>query len=341
MHIKNDLSDFIFVISPSAKEQLLLLVDTQADITIIKQSALNSNLVINNSDIVSMRGITNERILSLGSVNINFIFSHLSLEHKIHVVPDDFPMPANGILGRDFIKRFHCLIDYGDMTFTIRPNGVPSAKTNILSEIAPNTAVAPPNSETFKLFHVNGTHFPYVIERQEIAPNVFIPNTIAHAGECWIRVLNTNNNFMIIHTNQLKTSCTQDYNIFMFNQKCNNFSDNFRTEKLKSILKQNTPAHALNFLTPLCIDFSDIFHIEGDRPTTNNFYQQRLNLKDTEQVYTRNYRQPQAYKSEIANQVQHLYDNDLIEISTSNFNSPLLLVPKKSTDGSPKIRLVN
>lgn len=287
-----------------------------------------------------MRGITNERTLSLGSVNINFIFSHLSLEHKIHVVPDDFPMPANGILGRDFIKRFHCLIDYGDMTFTIRPNGVPSVKTQIFSEIAPNTAVAPPNSETFKLFHINSTSFPCVIERQEIASHVFIPNTIAHSGECWIRVLNTNNDYKIIQTNKLQTSCTKDYNIFSFNQNFNNSYDKFRTEKLKNILKQNTPTHALNFLTPLCVDFSDIFHIEGDMPTTNNFYEQHLNLKDTEQVYTRNYRQPQAYKSEIASQVQQLFDNDLIEISTSNFNSPLLLVPKKHTDGSSGFRLV-
>lgn len=92
------------VSTPAAEQNLVMLVDTQSDITIIKISSFKSNLVFNSNDIVSMRGITDERKLSLGSTNINFIFSHLSLEHKIHIVPDDFPMPSDGILGKDFLK---------------------------------------------------------------------------------------------------------------------------------------------------------------------------------------------------------------------------------------------
>lgn len=338
--MKSDLSDFIVVSIPEAKNDLTLLIDTESQVTIIKQSALKTNLNINKNDIISMRGITNERKFSLGSININFIFSHLFLEHKIHVVPDDFPLPSNGLLGKDFLKRHHCLIDYGDMTLAIRPNGVASAKTRIFSEVAQNVVVAPPNSETFKLFHVESDYFPCVIENQEIAPRVFIPNTIAVGKECWIRVLNTNDNFTFLQSNTIKTAKTTDYNIFINKQTQHEQQTHDRVEKLKSILRKNTPAHALDLLTPLCTDFSDIFHIEGDRPTVNNFYEQHLQLKDTEQVYTRNYRQPQAYKAEINKQVQQLFDNDLIELSKSNFNSPLILVPKKSTDGTPKFRLV-
>lgn len=341
MHMKSELSDFIMVSTPAAHNDITLLVDTESDITIIKLSALKSNLNINRNEIISMRGITNERKLSLGSVNINFNFAHLSLEHKIHVVPDDFPLPSNGILGKDFLKRHHCLIDYGEMTLAIRPNGIASAKTNILSQIAQNITVVPPNSETFKLFQIKNENFPCIIENQEIAPMVFIPNSIVFAEDCWIRVLNTNDNFVFLRTNTLKTSKISDYNIFINKQNpYKNHMTNSRDEQLKHILRKNTPAHALNFLEPLCINFSDIFHIDGDRPTLNNFYEQQLQLKDTEQVYTRNYRQPQAYKAEINRQVQQLFDNELIELSTSNFNSPLLLVPKKSVDGSPKFRLV-
>lgn len=287
-----------------------------------------------------MRGITNERILSLGSIQINFNFGHLSIQHKIHVVPDNFPIPSNGILGKDFLKRHHCLIDYGEMTLVIRPNGVASEKTRIFSEVAQNVAVAPPNSETFKQFHVESESFPCVLENQEISPGVFVPNSIVTSKECWIRVLNIGDRFAFFPTNTLKMSKTTDYNIFVNTQSNHAQNSNNRTEKLKAMLNKNTPAHALEILTPLCIDFSDIFHIEGDKPSVNNFYEQKLQLKDTEQVYTRNYRQPQAYKNEIHKQVQQLYDNDLIELSTSNFNSPLILVPKKSSDGSPKFRLV-
>lgn len=65
-----------------------------------------------------------------------------------------------------------------------------------------------------------------------------------------------------------------------------------------------------------------------------------MKFKDTEQVYTRNYRQPRSDREEINGQVQQLFDDDLIELSTSNFNSPIFLVPKKSVDGTPKSRLV-
>lgn len=52
-----------------------------------------------------------------------------------------------------------------------------------------------------------------------------------------------------------------------------------------------------------------------------------------EPVYVKNYRLPQSQKTEIKNQVQKLLDGDLIELSTSNYNSPLIIVPKKSTEG--------
>lgn len=73
--------------------------------------------------------------------------------------------------------------------------------------------------------------------------------------------------------------------------------------------------------------------------TTNNFYEQKLNISDKRSVYVKNYRLPMTQKSEIENQVNKLLDNDLIEPSVSSFNSPVILVPKKSTDGTKKYRM--
>lgn len=248
------------VSSPSANKDLTLLVDTESDITIIKNSELKPNSNIDRNEIVSMRGITNERILSFGSILINFIFGHFLIQHKIHIVPDNFPIPSNGILGKDFIKIHLCLIDYGEMTLTIRPNGVASEKTQIFSEVAQNVAVALPNSETFELFHVESDIFPCVLENQEISPGVFVPNSIVTSKECWIRVLNIGDRFAFFPTNMLKTTKTSDYNIFIITQSNHVQNSNNRTEKLKTMLRRNTPAHALDSLTTLCNDFSDHGH---------------------------------------------------------------------------------
>lgn len=52
-----------------------------------------------------MKGITSQRINSIGSLNLEVVFNHLHIEHKFYVVAGDFPISCSGILGRDFLKR--------------------------------------------------------------------------------------------------------------------------------------------------------------------------------------------------------------------------------------------
>lgn len=92
-------------------------------------------------------------------------------------------------------------------------------------------------------------------------------------------------------------------------------------------------------LGKLCTKYADIFALETDTMTVNNFYSQEIKIKDHEPVYTRNYRTPHAQKQEIDKQVQKLLENDLIENSSSNYNSPIILVPKKSTGAEKKWRM--
>lgn len=99
------------------------------------------------------------------------------------------------------------------------------------------------NSETFKLFRVESDYFPCVIENQEIAPRVFIPNSIAFGKECWIRVLNTNNNFTFLQANAIKTAKTTEYDIFVNKQTPQEQRANNRVERLKCILNKNTQLH--------------------------------------------------------------------------------------------------
>lgn len=73
--------------------------------------------------------------------------------------------------------------------------------------------------------------------------------------------------------------------------------------------------------------------------TKNNFYEQKLRLTSTEPIYTKNYRTIHSQRDEINAQIHKLISNELIEPSHSAFNSPIILVPKKSTNGKKKWRL--
>lgn len=285
-----------------------------------------------------MRGITQEQVESIGTCRINLIFEHLSIEHELHVVRDDFPIPSHGILGKDFLKKLNCVIDNGAMTLTVAPIGLEPATIYIQTEVIRNVSAVPPRSETFKLFHVRSNKFPCVVLAQDIKDNVYIPTTIVHDRESWIRVLNVNNHMTYIQTDKLKIASIDEVDILKYDK--NKSEINIEREKLlEKTLKNKIPDHAKDKLLPLCVEFSEIFHLIGDKATTNNFYTQELRLRDKEPVFVKNYRLPQSQKAEIRSQIQKLLADDLIELSTSSYNSPLIIVPKKSTDGSKKYRL--
>lgn len=336
----NSFSDFISISSPQSENDILLLVDTEADVSIIKISTLKKGITYNATNPIAMRGITNERQHSMGSLNVFLKFKHLTIEHTLHLVEDDFPIPSNGIIGKDFLKRHNCLIDYRDMTLKVRPNGFRPATVKIQNESNNGRTTVPARSETFKMFKIRSEKFPCLIETREIDKNIFIPTTIVHESDCWIRVLNVNDEDVTILTDILEPNDTDDYKIYAINGNSNSKSYNYeRSNQLTQILNAKMPQHAKAKLIPLCMEFEDIFHLPDDKPTVNNFYSQKLNLRDNEPVYVKNYRLPQSQKSEIHSQVKQLLDNELIEMSTSNFNSPLIVVPKKSTDGSKKWRM--
>lgn len=92
--------------------------------------------------------------------------------------------------------------------------------------------------------------------------------------------------------------------------------------KLSKLLSTKIPKHALDKLLPLCLEYSDIFYMEGDKSSVNNFYVQKLNLIDKSPVYVnvKQYRLPQSQKQEIRQQVDKLLKQDLIEMSTSNYD---------------------
>lgn len=55
-----------------------------------------------------------------GPIYCDLNFNGTEIKTKLNVVSNDFPIPVDGILGKDFIYSSFCKLDYGDMTFTIR-----------------------------------------------------------------------------------------------------------------------------------------------------------------------------------------------------------------------------
>lgn len=199
-----------------------------------------------------------------------------------------------------------------------------------------NSFFVPPRCEVLRQFRIPNVTEPVFVDCQEICEGVLIGKSIVNSEHPFLRILNTTNEMKFISNYKVKVEKLSQFYIYSINKTgvCNN-----RVHELQTILGDKMPDYIKEDLMPLCKGYADIFTLKEDKMTVNNFYEQKLRLNDKEPIYIKNYRLPYTQRSEIKRQVKTLYDNDLIEPSTSNYNSPLILVPKKSPNDSKSYRM--
>lgn len=187
----SNLSDFIEVDTNIKSGRTQFLLDSQADVSIIKSCAIAKYSETNLAEIIRIKGITDEVIHSLGTIYITIDFDDNSqLEHKFPVVPDSFPIPADGIIGKDFLHLNFCRIDYYTLTFSVRFD---TYETHVPIKLkpTPENMILPSRCAAFRIFKIKNYKGPCVIDGCEIERGIFMATTIATEPEVVIRVLNT------------------------------------------------------------------------------------------------------------------------------------------------------
>lgn len=188
------------------------------------------------------------------------------------------------------------------------------------------TFVIPPRCEVVRKFDIKyskPTDIRYV-PTQEITTGVFAANTLIQANHAFVRIINTTEVNKTINKNNLMTNDIKNYDMCTFDEV-----NVERSKRVVDVLAKDIPEFVKTDFTHLCAQYTDIFALETDTMTVNNFYEQRLRVTDNEPVYSKNYRLPHSQQAEIDSQVDTFLKNNLIEPSTSNYNSPVLIVPKK------------
>lgn len=329
-------SDYIELKTNISHENLSILVDSQADVCVIKQNSLQCDFEIDTSDIIEITGVIKTPIYSLGAVNIQIFANGLIITHKFHVMPNSFNIPSDGIIGRDFNRLYNCVMDYGTREYTIRTR-MGNATIPIRIHTKNNNLTIPPRAETTRIFSFS-TKSPLLVKAKELQPGVMTSNSIAVNGVAQIQIVNCTNQMQTIKFPEFETENLENYHIYTINKTENSEE---RTKRVLKILSKNYPndGRLHKQLNKLCVEYSDIFALDTDKMTVNNFYEQKLRVNDNQPVFTRNYRTPHSQKQEINKQVQKLLDNDLIEHSISEYNSPVILVPKKGTNSEKKWRM--
>lgn len=109
-----------------------MLIDTGSDITILKVSSLHDNVTIYSGEEYRLRltGISGETT-SLGEADCHIKMNDDIIEHTVHIVPVDFQLQADGIIGMDLLNKLgatiHCkekVIEIGRLKSESVSNGV-------------------------------------------------------------------------------------------------------------------------------------------------------------------------------------------------------------------------
>lgn len=85
-----------------------MLLDTGASPCLLKNKFRDPDNPVNQHDILHLIGITDELVKTLGKITITF----MGHDTEFHLVPDDFPISQDGLLGNEFFQSSHATIDY-------------------------------------------------------------------------------------------------------------------------------------------------------------------------------------------------------------------------------------
>lgn len=94
-------------------------------------------------------------------------------------------------------------------------------------------------------------------------------------------------------------------------------------------------------LRRILTEFHDLFYKEGDVLTSTQEVQHEIPTNNVKAVFSKIYRYPHVHETEIQKQISEMLKQNIIQESTSPYNSPLWIVPKKiDNSGIKKWRLV-
>lgn len=117
-----------------------------------------------------------------------------------------------------------------------------------------------------------------------------------------------------------------------------------RSERVKKALRmEHLNREEKSILLKICETYNDIFQIFVRKTVKQeNAVKHKIRVKtDTASINIRLYRLPEKHKEEVDRQIQEMLDNNILRRSKSEWNAPLLVVPKKlDASGVRKLRMV-
>ncbi|XP_043473885.1 uncharacterized protein LOC122506001 [Leptopilina heterotoma] len=330
----------------------ILLIDTGADVNIIKENILLPELNIIQEEAIHIAGIVPIKILTLGTVQIEINTKPITFQ----VVSTDFPIESDGILGREYLREEKVEISFWHNTIVTHSNPIKpiffadKESTEARDALTENKANKRRNitikARTRQVIPIDVLdtelkegYLPLI----KTAEGLLVGEGVVtnHDGVCHIYAINMTSEDAEIEIPP------QELIPFEFYKLPGEDSDGYSTEeeytppidRVSAILEYLRLDH-LNkdeeeHVTQIIKEFPDSFHLPGEQLTPTNMVQHKIITKDEIPIHVKQYRFSPTQKEEIDKVIDRMKSEGAIDSSCSPYNSPLLIIPKK-IDGSGK-----
>ncbi len=329
--------DVIEICSSNIKNSVVrLLLDTGADVSLLKAGRIEDDSVINKEIIVELKGISEQPIYTLGTCFISIkLENEKTLKHEFHVISDSKSIKNDGLLGRDFLQKYKAKIDYEKESVNFENNHFKLLPSETF-------VIIPARCETIISALANMPDAEGIVKPKQISDKLYLGTTLTKVKnyKCFVSILN------ISDEDFTKTMPRVSVEPFIQNNvditEINSMSQLERLEKLKKSLNlEGLNNEETNSLLEACNLYNDIFHLDGDKLSCTNTVQHNIPTDPSKgPINTKPYRLPFKHREIIKEQTDQMLNDGIISPSCSPWNSPLLVVPKKSDpSGEPKYRV--
>jgi len=105
------------------------MLDSGADVNLIKEKFVKPSIQINKNNAVILQGISPNSVTTLGTINI-FI---LGKETEFHLIPNDAPFLQDGILGIGFLRAHNAVLDFKNKRLLYDDSSIPFTETEYIT----------------------------------------------------------------------------------------------------------------------------------------------------------------------------------------------------------------
>jgi len=108
--------------------QCRFMLDSGADVNLIKENFVKPSIQINKNNTVMLQGISPNSVTTLGTINILI----LGKETTFHLIPNKAPFLQDGILGIEFLRTHNAVLDFKKKRLLYDDSSIPFSETEFI-----------------------------------------------------------------------------------------------------------------------------------------------------------------------------------------------------------------